>query len=189
MRFAVPSSAGTGRGFQFSEISGHSTLSQDLPMLFAVDLHANPTQAPQPGDTEARKMTATSGQRLCALFDKSSRVGSFLRMLLTSTEWGSSKWFLFWKGTGTKSRRRLKFRLVPSDTITTGRASGFVATPTETANQDCPSMQKWPGCQNVEVTPEAWERRMGYPEGWTDLDYPLSETRLYPTSPNRLGEP
>jgi hypothetical protein len=85
-------------------------------------------------------------------------------------------WFLTWKRTVIKSRLRWKFRLAPSDLITGGRASGFSATPTETANQGCPSMQKWPWCRNLEMTPEAWEHRMGYPEGWTRVEWPRSGT-------------
>jgi hypothetical protein len=49
-------------------------------------------------------------------------------------------------------------------------------------------MQKWPGCRDVEMTPEAWERRMGFPAGWTDVAWPLSATPSYPTSPNGLDE-
>jgi hypothetical protein len=64
----------------------------------------------------------------------------------------------------------LKFRLVPLDKTTGGRASGFAATPTATANQLAPSMQKHPGCRLIaDLKPETLERRMGFPPGWTDI--------------------
>lgn len=117
----------------------------------------------------ARRTLVTSGRRCAELYHNSSPLGCCLRMLLTSTGLDSLKWYLTWKPSITKSGRRLKFRLVPSDSTTGARASGFSATPTETANQGCPSMQKWPGCRNLEMTPSAWERRMGFPAGWTDV--------------------
>jgi hypothetical protein len=68
----------------------------------------------------------------------------------------------------TKSGRRF-FRLSVSEK--TMRARGFTlwATPTATANQACASMAKWPGCNGIEVTHEAWCRRMGYPPEWLSL--------------------
>ena len=60
--------------------------------------------------------------------------------------------------------------------------SGFLATPTETANQDAPSMMKWPGCRNFvqvfgRVSPVAYEWLMGLPSGWTDVE-PLGMRRF-----------
>jgi hypothetical protein len=120
---------------------------------------------------DATAVTVISGQKCAELFRNAGPLGSFVRMLLTSTDWESAKWWLIWRGSDTRSRRRLKFRLVPSDTITGGRASGFVATPTAKANQSAPSMTKWRGCLGIDLTPEMIERRMGYPVGWTDLEH------------------
>lgn len=54
---------------------------------------------------------------------------------------------------------------------------GWLPTPTETANQTCPSMMKWPSCRNLvglfgtgPIHPEVYEWMMGFPVGWTDLD-------------------
>ncbi len=138
-----------------------------LPTLFAEDFHVNRTR--QPLEVAISRTTA-SGQRCCALFQSAGPLGSLVRTLLTSTDWHSDKWWLTWKGSDTRSRRRLRFRLVPSDTITGGRASGLSATPTAKANQLAPSMQKWPGCRQLDITPEAIEIRMGYPVGWTALE-------------------
>lgn len=52
---------------------------------------------------------------------------------------------------------------------------GWLATPTRTANQTSPSMQKHPGCRNYvkafgagPIDPSAWEWLMGFPIGWTE---------------------
>lgn len=69
------------------------------------------------------------------------------------------------------------FRL--SASVKTINENGFIlwGTPTATANQACPSMRKWPGCRGMEVSPEAFARRMGYQHEWLrclDLAMPLS---------------
>ena len=56
-----------------------------------------------------------------------------------------------------------------------GRDGGYLATPTATANQWCPSMQKHPGCRGLarafgpSQKTTAFEFLMGWPIGWTDL--------------------
>lgn len=90
--------------------------------------------------------------------------------------------------------------LAPRTSATGSGSSPMIATPTETANQLCPSMQKWPGCRAIVATPDAnvWKggnRRgqltdpkygltpnggqlnpqwvawlMGFPTGWLDLE-------------------
>src|SRR5215208_247065 len=124
--------------------------------LFAADFHVSRSAPPLAGSAKARQTTVSSGLRCLPLSHASGPLGSLLKTLLTSTDWHSTKWFLTWKPVGTRSRRRLKFRLVPSDTITGAHASGLSATPTATANQDCPSMQKWPGCRGAIVDPGEW---------------------------------
>ncbi len=78
---------------------------------------------------------------------------------------GSIVSLLRWKTWTTGSGRRFSRLSASRKTIS---ENGFTlwATPTATANQACPSMRKWPGCRGIEVTPEAWARRMGYPETW-----------------------
>lgn len=82
-----------------------------------------------------------------------------------STNAGPILSYSTWNIWATRSGRRF-CRLALS--VSTMRANGFTlwATPTATANQASPSMQKWPGCRGIEVSPEAWCRRMGYPETW-----------------------
>lgn len=153
----------------------------ELPglMLSAEGSPVSHSRAPQPGGGWAKMMTATSGLRCFDLYGKRYRDMSLPRMLLTSSAWHSKRWFLTWRAQATK-HQFLKFRLVPSDSTTGGTASGFVATPTATANQASPSMMKHPGCRGIDVSPETWERRMGFPQGWTDLK--PSETQSSPKS-------
>lgn len=70
-----------------------------------------------------------------------------------------------WRPWITKSGRQF-CRL--SVSVQTMRALGFTlyATPTATANQACPSMQKHPGCRGLEVSPSRNLERMGYPPDW-----------------------
>lgn len=72
--------------------------------------------------------------------------------------------------------------LVPR-TSATGR--GYLATPTATANQLCPSMMKHPGCRKMaslefgkqKIHPWEWEWLMGFPIEWTALE-PLATHRF-----------
>jgi hypothetical protein len=57
---------------------------------------------------------------------------------------------------------------------TFGSATGFLHTPTHTANYACKSMQKWPNCREFvrvfgKPSPTNHEWLMGWPIGWTDL--------------------
>lgn len=80
---------------------------------------------------------------------------------------GSMVSAMTWKQWITPSGRRF-CRLAVSVSTMRAIGSGLSATPTATANQSCPSMQKWPGCRAVTVTPELWRARMGYPAEWDD---------------------
>lgn len=57
---------------------------------------------------------------------------------------------------------------------TFGNDTGYLHTPTATANYACKSMQKWPNCREYTrvfgwPTPTDHEWMMGFPIGWTDL--------------------
>lgn len=78
---------------------------------------------------------------------------------------GSIASLLTWDVWTTPLGRRF-YRLSASAKTISGSGFTLQATPTATANQACASMRKWPGCRGIEVTPEAWGRRMGYPETW-----------------------
>ena len=57
-----------------------------------------------PGSNEARKMTATSGQKWLGLSRNSGPLGSLEKMLLESLEWHSPIFFLNWGGYGYRTR-------------------------------------------------------------------------------------
>lgn len=63
--------------------------------LFPEDSHAS--RLVLPGSSEARKMTATSGQKWLGLSKNSGPLGLLEKMLLESLEWHSPKYFLNWK--------------------------------------------------------------------------------------------
>lgn len=65
---------------------------------------------------------------------------------------------------------------------TFGSGTGFLHTPTHTANYACASMQKWPNCREFvrvfgKPTPTNHEWLMAWPIGWTDLK-PLATGRF-----------
>lgn len=89
----------------------------------------------------------------------------------TSTE-GLPKFSQTWPRSG-MTQGGTAYLLVPSEPRTIAPAFGFwLATPTATANQAAPSMQKHPGCRawNGRVDPESFEWAMGWPIGWTALE-------------------
>lgn len=94
--------------------------------LFAEDTHAS--HSVLPGSKEAKKMTVTSGRK-CSDLSKNvpHPLGSLLKMLLVTSEWGSTMCYLTWKAQVT-SHNRLLFRLVPSMPRIEGIESGLWAT-------------------------------------------------------------
>lgn len=141
----------------------------DQLTLFAAAHRANRSALQAEADEKASMMIVGSGQRWAGLLENSGHLGLFVKTLMTSTAWGSTRSRMIWKPWITKCGR-LGFQLVRAGLTTYGRAVGWSATPTAKANQTAPSMQKWPGCRNVDLTPEVLEERMSFPRGWTDVD-------------------
>jgi len=78
-----------------------------------------------------RRMTAGSGRRLSALYQKSGPLGRCSRILLESETWASPEFSLKWTATGTKCGC-LVFRLVPSARRTGGSGIGLWPTACQT---------------------------------------------------------
>lgn len=102
--------------------------------LFAAGTHNHASRFPLPGSAEARKMTAISGRRLCDLYEsflppRENPLGAFLRMLLDTSTWASTRCFLTWKARATPAGRLL-FQLAPSTPRIAGIGSGLLLTPT-----------------------------------------------------------
>ena len=79
--------------------------------LFPEDFLAS--RSPLPGNTEARKMTVTSGRKCLELYQSYSQLGLLVRTCLESSIWHSTRCFLLWKPKVTKSGRLL-FQLAAS---------------------------------------------------------------------------
>jgi hypothetical protein len=164
--------------------------------LFAEDSLAS--HSAWPGSEQARMMTVTSGRKCIESYLRFSQVTSLVKMLLGSSIWNSTLVFLTWKQSVTPAGRLL-FRLVPSMPSTEGIESGFLPTPTATANQACPSMQKhaanrrlmWAtpaasngGAINPERAEDGWEWTGQYwkkPDGRKHQTNLLDQARMMPT--------
>ena len=163
------SSRSIGRQLRYSQMS----LISDLPMLRdLVESTLSPAASPaSPSLTPASKpgdrTTAISGRACAESLNGRDLLGSLAKMLLASSRWNSIACSLIWRVSATP-RGRLLFRLVPSMRRTDGIESGsLLATPTATANQTCPSMQKWRSCRALWPTPRAADGEKGIrtPEG------------------------
>lgn len=108
-------------------------------------------------------------QSALAVFDRDSRC--WKTWTLFGTRGADSLEFLeTWPRSGSM-RNGECFRREDAEPPTIAPASGFwLATPTATANQAAPSMQKHPGCRawGGRIDPESFEWAMGMPTGWTE---------------------
>ncbi len=141
-----------------------------IDILSAAAFRVN--RGPQPGSSEARKMTVTSGRSWLPLLQTYGLNGSLARMceaLLTS-RWASSAVFLTWKASGIKPRHLL-FQLAPLMPRTEGIASGLWPTPTAQDNPQVRGVGKTKGTKRGTTlggavrmwpTPAAHEARLGY---------------------------
>ena len=122
------SSKSIGRTCRATKTSAKYEASYTQESLFSrEDFRAN--LSPSQASNEARMITATSGQKCCALYGKQSRLGSLVRMLLASSTWHSTRCVLTWKQKATKSNRLL-FQLAPSTRRTEETGFGLWPTPT-----------------------------------------------------------
>ena len=96
-------------------------------ILSAGGIPANPSALP--GNEQAQKMTAISGQRCLPLSKSSGPIGFVERMFLATSAWASTKCFLTWKAKATP-QGRLLFQLAPSMPRT--EETGFGLFPTAT---------------------------------------------------------
>ena len=94
--------------------------------LFPADSPAS--RSPLPGSKEARKMTATSGQKWLGLSKNSGPLGLLEKMLLESSEWHSPIFYLSWKPVGIGQGHFL-FQLALSEPDTGDTESQLWATP------------------------------------------------------------
>lgn len=135
-------------------------------MSFAEAFPASGFQ-PQPEGGTSQK---TSGQICAGSSKQSDPIGSWLRMSLA---WGLTIPQENWKRSATPSGRSF-WMLRHADADIAAEGLSLWPTPTRTANQNAPSMRKWPTCRAVQdeaggISPRLWEWQMGFPDGWTDV--------------------
>jgi hypothetical protein len=185
---AKPSSESTGP-MSRSTTTLEPLMQMDIEELTSSAAAFRVNRGPQPGSSEAQKMTATSGRSWLPLLQTYGLNGSLAKMceaLLTS-RWASRAAFLTWKASAT-APSHLLFQLAPLMPRTEGIASGLWPTPAaheaRLGYQDRTRGKK--GTQKsltTEVIDDMGGRQatigqlnptwvgwlMGFPTGWTDL--------------------
>jgi len=114
-------------------------------------IHASPS--PLPGSKKAQRMTATSGRRCFKLLSTKDPAGSWLKTLLVTSQWASTKCCLTWKAKATP-RGRLLFQLAPSMPRTDEIASGLWPTPH--ANCHTGAGSHGDGGDNIQTVVRMW---------------------------------
>ena len=125
-------------------------------------------------------MTATSGRKCAELLHTQDPLGSFARMFMATSQWGSTRCSMIWKAKATP-QGRLLFRLLPLAQTTGVTGSGWWPTPQAGANNKAAHgamsgdyKVKYCKAAGIETTsrlhPGPIELQMGYPEGWTELE-------------------
>ncbi len=164
------------RPFPYGMTSEHLTVShgEDVLMWCLEVSHVKPI----PARLEAATRRMTSGRK-CGESWQRSLPGTYLprtpkdaRLIVRPTTW---------------KRWGMKPAVFPFPRLTWARTmfgidTGYVHTPTATANYMAPSMKKWPGCREFArvfgmVSPEIHEHLMGWPIGWSALK-PLETGRF-----------
>lgn len=147
-----------------------------------------------PGSAKARKMTAISGRKCCELLHKQDRLGSFVKMLLVTSHWGSTRCLLTWQSKATPEGRLL-FQLAVKTHSTEGIGYGLYSTPTalmpleasdpmeriftlksgklrKMSKKGVSGSVNW-SQERLHLgqlpTPNLCESWMGYPTGWTEI--------------------
>jgi len=134
---AKPSSDITGPECPSSPTSETLTTKGDATSSLR-DTPASPF--PLPGSRKARQMTVTSGRTCLKSLSAKDPLGAFLKTLVVTSRWASTKCYLTWKTKATP-QGRLLFQLAVKMPRTDVTESGLLHTPTATANQMAPSMR------------------------------------------------
>ena len=189
---AKPSCESTGPMSQSTTTSKPSTTQEN-----ATSSQAATPASPFPplGSAKAQKMTATSGRLCLKLLSKKDPLGSFAKMLLVTSQWGSTRCYLTWRVKATP-QGRLLFQLAPSmlrtDVPAFLSSPAMWPTPTRQDNPQVRGVGKTVGTRRGttlggavrmashhrgSLNPTWVEWLMGFPTGWTDLkpsEMPLS---------------
>ena len=79
-----------------------------------------------PGSSEARQMTAISGQKYLPLCKQSGQIGAFSKMFLDTSVWASTKCYLTWKIRLVTQSKHFVLELCPSTPPTADNESGLL---------------------------------------------------------------
>jgi hypothetical protein len=132
-----------------------------------------------PGSDEAKRMTVTSGRKLCAAYEQSSQLGSLARMCLDSSTWVSSKCWLTWRALVITPTHSL-FQLVPSMLHTEETEFGLWLTPT--------AVERWATDETEIVTTSNGTPRRKYKNGKTSsLGLTQQVAWMWPTPASQSG--
>ena len=121
------SSEKTSLEFGYSKTFGHSQ-QLNFASLGCLPEDTRASLSPKLGSAEEQKTTVTSGLRCSELSDHQGQFGCFVKMLLVTSRWVSTKSSLIWKVKNTPSSRLL-FQLYPSMRNIEETESGLWGTP------------------------------------------------------------
>jgi hypothetical protein len=197
---AVPSSPSAGQASLTSAASGQSLQTDwvglDESISSAAAIPVSPSVSPELA--ERMQMTATSGRSCVELLHAQDPLGSFVKTLLVTSAWASTKCSLTWRPSATP-RGRLLFRLVPQELSTDAIECGLLptltardhksdsCTPEFRAKRDAMTMGKTlPWTMGGLLNPRWCEGLMGFPRDHTALE--PSEMPSTRRSSKRSGE-
>ena len=139
-----------------------------------------------PGSNWARKMTAISGQQCLKQSNASDPLGSLEKMLLDSSDWGSTRCYLTWKAQDTR-QGRLLFRLSPSMPRTAGTDFGSWPTPRSCSAMAAPFTENTPKAKFPNLETVVAQRMWLTPNVMDSLPPRSEEALRKQYSKNRTG--
>lgn len=122
---------------------------QDYTQLTLFQADSRASLSASPGSGEAKTTTVTSGRKCYELYGNYSPLGSLAKMLLGSSIWRSTRYWLTWKVSATPAKRLL-FRLVASTPRTSESdvRSWPALTAADTYTGNLQSSQRKPGSRH-----------------------------------------
>ena len=132
---------------------------------------------PKLGSAEEQKTTVTSGLRCSELSDHQGQFGCFVKMLLVTSRWVSTKSSLIWKVKNTPFSRLL-FQLSPSMRDTEETESGLWATPRACTAMSAENIQNRVNDQSPNLESQVAKKLWPKPNAWDGARGPLSKEKM-----------
>nr|DAE15515.1 MAG TPA: hypothetical protein [Podoviridae sp. ctZ5d16] len=162
---------------------------QDYVQLTLFPEGSRASLSPLPGNEEARKMTVSSGRKWLGLSHNSGPLGLLEKMLLESSIWHSTMFYLIWKPRGTK-RGHFLFQLMLSAPRTGDTGQQLWPTPKASMKGDCPAERNrrspdLASAVKMFATPQARDFMTGQASRWEDQEHRSrnlnDQVAMYPT--------